>query len=586
MEMDLRQTYYERRERIWLFVYTTVMFVSAILIGWMLIRGLEDSATTFSIHRLISLVGLGLTDVAAVALGIHFGFLTLLFIDSRKRTQSVILSLATGFVLTAVGVAGIFVPTLRLIDVLWLVFGLVVGIVLGAGIDGLRELRVADPNTRTSDRFFGEVKFEMAERRLYSLIMGGVIAGFIDAHVDLPVFIRQIDGALVFAPEAFLQMQFVDMGLLAVDIPAIAIFALTLLLFLGYESTHRYFVAGPPRSGKTLFMIGLVKKMKDRNLHTSGGSHYVGLLDTMTSEGDWPATTELPEEQGRGGDTAKIQVTKGRFFPREYLIDAVDYPGELFYFLPIAYLREQRELTISQARHRATQIGNKIGSASWSQFDADEEDVMGDGGTEVDSEEEEATSGSAVRDDVGEFISTESEQAGATDSETTSEQVEDTGTGKTPDTEGDGTYGVFHDRFLAAKDLVSPLENADTLVLVLDMERFVNPEKNMGAEYYSNLLDVVNDKQVIYVAAKADYLLDEFESTRYEGELAWNEKKGPFRRFVNSKLEDNPAVSLILGDEMPYPVFYQTGEDNEELQMVGYDFQVYGFEDVLTRLTR
>lgn len=582
--MDLRRTYYDKRERIWLFIYLVAMFASAGLIGWMLVRAFNDSAITFAIYSLTSRVGIETTALAAVGLGIYFGFLILLFIDSRKRTQSVILTLSAVITLGALGVAGIFLPALSPIDLLWVFLGLFIGVVFGAGIDQLRELEVADPHTRGSDRLFGDVTFETAERRLYMLIMAVVIFGFFDAHIDLPRFLGGgSTGELVFSPESFLQMEFVGTNLLAVDIPTIVIFGTTLFLFLGYESSRRYFVAGPTRSGKTHFMVGLVKKMKDRDMKTQGGGRFVGLLEEIAHRGEWGDATETVDEnmEDYTGEDSQITVRRGRFFPRDYTIDAVDYPGEIFPFLPVGLMLERDEISESEAERHVAEIDRKMeGMSDTPTFSEDHSGMSGDGGADIDNPESTASDDTQPSDELNkDEILAESEGQLGDMEEETAEETEDDSEAVGPDFEG------HEGRVEAARNIAPNIEKADSLVLVLDMERFVNPEKRMETEFYSNFLEVVDDKDVIYVAAKSDYLLEEFEESRYEGQLSWAEKKEPFRRFVNGKLESHPAVNLILGDEMPYPVFFKTTDDYE-LQIVGQNFQVYGFEDVLDRLSR
>jgi hypothetical protein len=104
------------------------------------------------------------------------------------------------------------------------------------------------------------------------------------------------------------------------------------------------------------------------------------------------------------------------------------------------------------------------------------------------------------------------------------------------------------------------IEHADTLILTVDSERFVNNEPLDISEYFS-ILQAADDKDVIIVGTKADYFAEQFEEERgLEPHLYFEE----FKEFVNRRLRQSENVDALVnqaGGTKIHPVYYQTTTD-------------------------
>jgi len=134
-----------------------------------------------------------------------------------------------------------------------------------------------------------------------------------------------------------------------------------------------------------------------------------------------------------------------------------------------------------------------------------------------------------------------------------------------------------------AQRLASAVRAADTLILVVDVERFVDDAQNLDINPYYGILEAVGDKDVILLATKADLLAERFQEERG---LEAHRYYDDFREFVNNQLRQSKTVdSLVLqtgGGEI-IPVYYQTTEnehgervpmrdDANQVMTVGFDY--------------
>ena len=115
--------------------------------------------------------------------------------------------------------------------------------------------------------------------------------------------------------------------------------------------------------------------------------------------------------------------------------------------------------------------------------------------------------------------------------------------GSMPEAEQDETIGR----------LSTGVREADTLIFVIDIERFVNDEPLEIAEYFS-ILTATETTDVLLVATKADILAEEFGK---EPHVNMDE----FTDFVNDRLRQNENIDALVtetaGSEI-HPVYYQT----------------------------
>ncbi|MCU4974927.1 hypothetical protein OB955_19590 [Halobacteria archaeon AArc-m2/3/4] len=135
--------------------------------------------------------------------------------------------------------------------------------------------------------------------------------------------------------------------------------------------------------------------------------------------------------------------------------------------------------------------------------------------------------------------------------------------------------------------LTSGIQGANRLILLIDIERFVNNEGLGIAEYFS-ILEAAEDKGVVVVATKADILADQFwEETENDPQESFDEFKG----FVEEQLCQSQQFSSLLrqtpGAEV-HPVYYETtvNDDGERVPVRDDNGSVVtvGFKRLLNRL--
>ncbi|RQG99385.1 hypothetical protein [Natrarchaeobius oligotrophus] len=133
------------------------------------------------------------------------------------------------------------------------------------------------------------------------------------------------------------------------------------------------------------------------------------------------------------------------------------------------------------------------------------------------------------------------------------------------------------------------VEEADTLILLLDTERYVNGEALDISEYFS-LLQAVDNTSVFIVATKADILAERFrEDEGIEAHLAFDE----FKAYVGRELRQSEQVDALIrqttGAQI-HPVYYQTrvNEDGDRVPMRDDTGSVMtiGFDQLLNELGR
>lgn len=138
--------------------------------------------------------------------------------------------------------------------------------------------------------------------------------------------------------------------------------------------------------------------------------------------------------------------------------------------------------------------------------------------------------------------------------------------------------------------LAQNVEAADTLILVIDVERFANEEPLEISDYFS-ILQATDDKDVVLVATKADILAEEFRDSH--GVEAY-QYFDDFRDFVYERLKRNQEVRALIEETVgarPHPVYYQTkeaetGDGRVPRRDADNSVMTVGFDELLDRLGR
>ena len=131
------------------------------------------------------------------------------------------------------------------------------------------------------------------------------------------------------------------------------------------------------------------------------------------------------------------------------------------------------------------------------------------------------------------------------------------------------------------------IQAADTLILLVDVERHVNNE-GLGLAEYFRILEEADDKGAIIVATKCDILADQFwEQQEVTPERAF----GEFRQYVEDELCTSEQFQALLRQTPQsevHPVYYET-EFNDEGERVPVRDEngsvvTVGFDRLLSRL--
>ncbi|SNR48920.1 P-loop NTPase family protein [Halorubrum vacuolatum] len=136
--------------------------------------------------------------------------------------------------------------------------------------------------------------------------------------------------------------------------------------------------------------------------------------------------------------------------------------------------------------------------------------------------------------------------------------------------------------------LAQRVRDANTLVLVIDVERFHNNEP-LDIEPYFDILNAASNKDVLLVATKCDILAEGF---RDKQALEAYQYFDEFKEFVNDTLiQNSQAVRTLVQDTSGseiHPVYYQTttNENGERVPMRNQNgnVQTVGFDELLQKM--
>lgn len=460
MSGGLQTVLTDHREKSLLAVYFGVMLVltpSLASIFGAAYREGHLSRALIDLHWLVDAVHL--EAISVFILGIFLGFLVLLTIDPKKRWQGYLLWI--GLVIAMVGLQGmgLFIPNIEFTDttnVAWMIFGLVLGVVLGGGRK-LTKTRVAEA-----------LEFRRAAAGIYAMLSILIVVAMFENHVVYPEFIEvSTEGLVVYTIEEF------DVGLetdgLAYNLVVSAVFVATIRQFIQYDAKEDFFVLGPRGSGKSLFLTGAYLAAANRNPADEAvtesplqpSQDLIELVDKLDQQTTgWVVDSTQPGEI----KDLEFQFVHGSTFPKNVKINSLDYAGE--------YLE---------------QLPNVLSG--------------------VLSEEE--TDNTLLR-------------------------------------------------------LSQGIDDADTLILLLDMERFEAGESLEIAEYFS-ILQAIDDTDVFLVATKSDLFTEDFfEERGVEAHLAYDE----YKAYLTDRLTQREQIRELMrqaSNTEIHPVYYQTKVEETDI---------------------
>ncbi len=134
--------------------------------------------------------------------------------------------------------------------------------------------------------------------------------------------------------------------------------------------------------------------------------------------------------------------------------------------------------------------------------------------------------------------------------------------------------------------LAQAVDGADTVIFLIDCERFANDE-SLGIEPYFEIMQSQDETDIVLVATKADVLAGQF---REERGINAEQYFDDFVEFVNDRLQNNQTIRALVTESAGsriHPVYYHTrvNDEGERVPMRnGGDVTTVGFDRLLERL--
>lgn len=545
--------YINNRDGVRLGAAVVIMTITGLFIVRMLSRALVRSPLRATAWEFLP-GGFTPVTLSAILFGIYLGLIALLYIDHKKRAQAVILLFVTTLGVVVLFLDRRFVAFFGFAEAI-LTFISAAGSFLWFGRGQLGHIHVQDAprlfrGSILEGRGQSPVEFPDAERALFFLMLFVIVGAFWEAHTQYPQPFFIDNGIPKYSINLFTDFRWVDLGgrTFAVDIASAGIFLGVFYLFLGYDAERTIFVVGPSGSGKTHFVIGLNLKAVELGKRCRNSSDKLNELKARLAD-----IGDFIEQRTRYPQDLSFEFTSGKYFPKNIELNAIDYPGEYLAHIPVGIDYDDGKMAESTFEERI--IEQRDSGAARKDIDT---------GTTAD--------GGGVAQTTG----TTPEASSATGSPSTVIDVN----------EDDDEIDI---RARSLEEEVIPaLKDADTLIFVLDMAKFLD-DQSLDANYFNDVLTRLGDKETVLVASKADLLADDF---RDEYGLDVHGHYDKFRRYIANRLANHPDVGQLLEAtrDDPYPVFYETYEttDGARKMEIGPARQptLYGYRQVVERLGR
>lgn len=137
--------------------------------------------------------------------------------------------------------------------------------------------------------------------------------------------------------------------------------------------------------------------------------------------------------------------------------------------------------------------------------------------------------------------------------------------------------------------LAGGVEDADTLILTIDIDRFESNEPLDIQEYFS-ILQASSEKDILLVATKADVIAEQFKDERgLDAHLYYDE----FTEFVNMRLRQSENIDALVTETAGtqiHPVYYQTkvndNGDRVPMRDERGSVMTVGFDQLLDKMGR
>lgn len=336
----------ENREKVQLVIYLVVIVVFAGLLSPMLGEAWQRAGLPRRLFYALDAFGFGLEAAATFLMGLFFGSLLLMVYDTKKRLQGVLLLGGSVIGILLLSSQGLLLPNIDFGDtLLWLVLGLLGGVLIGGGQQLL------------STRGTQAVELRRASKLVFYMLTILVVVGFLEYHLIYPIPFRFTgDGQFVVREITRSFGIYGDLQGIAFNAALVTGFVFVTKRFVQYDAEMDFLVLGPKASGKSLLLVGAYIEALERY---SGGEeastplnpsqdlmNLVGQLDRQ-QEGWFLSATRQPELE-----VLNFQYVYGSVFPMNIQLSGLDYAGEWLEEIPDVMLgtRDESEMPTTLAR--------------------------------------------------------------------------------------------------------------------------------------------------------------------------------------------------------------------------------------------
>jgi len=570
----LARTYKRRRDTVWLAIYVLVILFSGFVVGRMIGSAFSGySGFKETLRAILDFVPpVELINLAALGVGFYLGLLFLLFLDFKKRIQSLLMIIGTvlGFIIVAI--EGVLFPWMSALDyaLVAIAFVLSVGAVGGKTLKGIK----IDPESLWSGIITNQnnepVEFQQAAKYLKILVGLFVAVSFFEAHTFYdPLLI--MDGTLQINSSAFETFRIEGSDTQAgVDLFFSFLLIFTFTRFLGYEASRRVIFIGPPRSGKTHTIIALYTEAQNSDFNARNPSRFLtGQKDFMTNNRDWAPETEAEVHQ-----MSFVYSTKG-LFSKNVAVDGLDYPGEYVYYIArgLEYVNAGMELPsepVDDELPPSINFGSDelIGEQIEEEFN--NSDSWANALIENAYNAPPNSNHPTYEDAYVNHIRT-NDPRGATDP-----------ADQTASTNPDQVYVHM------IRSILPRVMKTDTLAFVFDVNQAIEFKQGDDAKYvaveeYNNIAATADADRYLGIATKSDLLSDKFEE---EMRLRPGDDPEGFQSFIENELLSTPFGDQLENLQLDlYPVYLETeGSSSSNNDQPRIPIKPYGTEKLLHKL--
>lgn len=325
----------QHREKLVLVAYFVVMTAGVAFLAQTLGVGWRRAVLFKNLVAALNMyTGVTLEQLSAAGFGVFVGLLLLITSDPKKRWQGMLLWVALATALLGLQSIGLFLPNIDFVaNALWLLGGIVVGLFVGGG----RKLLKQALQRRTSQA----LEFRRASKAAFLVLTLVVVFMIAEYHIQYgqPVVINQGANEILIYPSRF-SFNFIQESLLQ-NVFFGSVFVVTLHKFIEYDAERTFFILGPRESGKSMFLLGMFLEAQ-RRVDDAGFANplrpsnaLLDMLDNLDSRTrGWVLdATDTGEVQN-----LRFRYVHGRMFPKNLVVEGVDYAGEYLEDIPNALM--------------------------------------------------------------------------------------------------------------------------------------------------------------------------------------------------------------------------------------------------------